>query len=225
MKRLLLALVLFTLPAMAAVDLNRELPQLALKDGRVLSRVRIVRYSEQVVMARWDGGAGTLAYANLPDPVIAAIEQAHLRPVPKPPPAAPKPPPAPAIALASDLPSGTKLDLVGRRQGSQLFLQVTVAAGGRSFPCECLLDTGASMTTVNQAQVPLPPAGHREFSTANGQVQIPYARANVTVGTVTKEVAVALAPSLRVNLLGADFFEDFVYTIDLQGATIHLVKR
>ncbi|HND61797.1 MAG TPA: retropepsin-like aspartic protease [Opitutaceae bacterium] len=225
MKRILLALALLSLPATAAVDLGAELPQVVLKDGRVLARVRIVRFSEQVVMARWEGGAGTLAYSNLPDPIVAAIEQGHLRPAPKPPPPPPVTPPAPTIALVSDLPSGAKLTLHARRQGSQLFVAVTVAAGGKSFPCECLVDTGATMTTVNQSQVQLPAVGQHEFSTANGQVQIPYARANVTVGTVQKEVAVALAPALRINLLGADFFEDFLYTIDLEGSAIHLVKR
>lgn len=225
MKGLLLALALAALPAVAGVDLGSEFSALTLKDGRVLTRVRIVRYSEQVVMARWDGGAGTLAYSNLPDSVLAAIEQGHLRPAPKPPPPPPPVPVTPAVALVSDLPSGAKLTLPARRQGSQLFVQVTVAAGGKTFPCECLVDTGATMTTLNQSQVPLPSVGQHEFSTANGQVQIPYARANVTVGTVTKEVAVALAPGLRINLLGADFFEDFLYTIDLQGSAIHLVKR
>ena len=52
MKRILLALALLSLPATAAVDLGAELPQVVLKDGRVLARVRIVRFSEQVVMAR-----------------------------------------------------------------------------------------------------------------------------------------------------------------------------
>ena len=33
------------------------------------------------------------------------------------------------------------------------------------------------------------------------------------------------APTLRVNLLGANFFEDFVYTIDLENGAMYLVKR
>ena len=221
------------LMARAEIDLDRTIPEVRLKDGRVLHQVEIVGYSEHVVMARWDDNRGTLAYQDLPAELVNAIEKGHLRPLPKPkpieplPPPAPVPPPKPArtTTLVSDLKPGTTMVLHGRRQGSQLFLRVTIEAEGHEYLCECLVDTGATYTTVAKAQVPIAPTGKHEFTTANGQVLMPFATAAVTVGEITKEISVALSPNLRVNLLGANFFEDFVYTIDLENSAIYLLKR
>jgi len=233
MKRILLVLVALAAQLPAEVDLNRALPEVTLKDGRVLREVAIVGYSEHAVMARWEGNQGTLAYADLPVWLNTAIDHGHLRPIPKP---KPPPPPPPVVAappvekphrgtLVQDLKPGSRTVLHGRRQGSQLFLRVNIEANGGNYLCECLVDTGATMTTVAKAQVPLQPTDRNEFTTANGQISMPFAKAAVTVGDITKEIGVAVAPTLRVNLLGANFFEDFVYTIDLENSAIYLVKR
>ncbi len=234
MKRLLLLLALLGPVVHAAVDLSAVVPAVALKDGRVLTQVRIVGYSEHVLVAKWDGGRGTLAYDNLPTDLAAAIEQAQLRPIPKPPPPPPELPPAPIVPAAppeppttrvENLKPGTKLTLHGRRQGSQIFLRTKVSAGGKQYVCECLVDTGATFTTIAQAQLPIEVTGRHEFTTANGQIVMPFVAADVTVGDISKEVGVALSPGLRVNLIGANFFEDFVYTIDLENSAIYLLKR
>ncbi len=235
MKRLLLVLFALAAQLPAEVDLNRALPEVTLKDGRVLREVAIVGYSEHAVMARWAGDQGTLAYADLPVWLNTAIDHGNLRPIPKP---KPQPPPAPAPVVAvppveqphrgtlvQDLKPGSRTVLHGRRQGSQLFLRVNIEANGGNYLCECLVDTGATMTTVAKAQVPLEPTGRNDFTTANGQISMPFTKAAVTVGDITKEIGVAVAPTLRVNLLGANFFEDFVYTIDLENGAMYLVKR
>ncbi|MBS0663349.1 MAG: hypothetical protein JSR48_08785 [Verrucomicrobia bacterium] len=236
MKRFSLAILFGALVARAAVDLAGDIPEITLKDGRVLKQVRIVMYAEQAVVARWEGGRGTLAYQDLPDPVLAAIEQAHLRPGAKTPPSPPPPGPIPVPArprpeatqtpmLASDLPPGAQITLLGRREGNQLYLQVVIGANGKKYPCECLVDPAETYTTVDIRQVPLMPVGHHDLVTVNGPVRIPYANAAVTAGALTKGVGVALSTNLPVNLLGANFFEGFLYTIDLDNAAIYLVKR
>lgn len=56
-------------PELAAV-----IPALHLKDGRVLAHVRIVAFADKTVMAKWDGGMGTIAYVILPDSIRALAE-------------------------------------------------------------------------------------------------------------------------------------------------------
>lgn len=71
--------------ALVAALTQTELPsfnRIELKDGRVLSNVRIVSINQGYVMARWQGGAGSIADSDLPDDVRIAlkIETAKLSP-------------------------------------------------------------------------------------------------------------------------------------------------
>jgi len=72
--------------ASAGVDLSKSIPSLALKDGRTLENVTLVSYGSKAVMAKWDGGRGTLAYELFPEDYAPAL--ASNRPVPSPTPSA-----------------------------------------------------------------------------------------------------------------------------------------
>ena len=50
----------------AAVDLNKPIAELKLKDGRALKNVQIVAFASSAVTAKWDGGRGTIAYDLFP---------------------------------------------------------------------------------------------------------------------------------------------------------------
>jgi hypothetical protein len=65
----------------ATLDLNSIIPELHLKDGRVLQNVKIVSYGTSTVMAKWDGGRGTIPYKQLPDDFQEAMK-AYMPPPP-----------------------------------------------------------------------------------------------------------------------------------------------
>lgn len=82
-KGMILAVVLTVSPAFAdpnAVNLYGVLPSVTLKDGRSLTNVKIAAFGANTVMAKWDGGMGTIAYGLLPD-AIRALAESH-RPAP-----------------------------------------------------------------------------------------------------------------------------------------------
>jgi hypothetical protein len=81
MKRIILFLA-FSVGATAAPDLRRSIAVLTLKDGRILNNVTIVSYASSAVMAKWDGGRGTIQYQQFPDDWRNELEP--MRPKPSP---------------------------------------------------------------------------------------------------------------------------------------------
>jgi predicted aspartyl protease len=120
---------------------------------------------------------------------------------------------------------GGTIVLQGRREGNHLFLPVKFKSGELVLTHECLLDTGASFTTVPKSLFQINTNESRVFETANGRVRSPVADSVVTVGDISKNVKIALFDDIGASLLGADFFEGFVYTIDLENSAIYLVAR
>lgn len=66
MTRLLFAFVVAGSFAFAAVDINKPIAELTLKDGRLLKSVEIVSFASSSVMAKWEGGRGTIPYDSFP---------------------------------------------------------------------------------------------------------------------------------------------------------------
>jgi pimeloyl-ACP methyl ester carboxylesterase len=56
-------------------NLRNPLPTVALKDGRTIHNVIIVSFGSSAVMAKWEGGRGTLGYDLLPDEIRNAALQ------------------------------------------------------------------------------------------------------------------------------------------------------
>lgn len=120
---------------------------------------------------------------------------------------------------------GGTIVLQGRREGNHLFLPVKFKSGEQALTHECLLDTGASLTTIPKSLLHIETKESRMFETANGRVRSPVADSIVTVGDISKNIKIALSADVNTSLLGANFFESFVYTIDLENSAIYLVAR
>lgn len=67
MLRCLFAWITLTMTAFAASPVDGPIASVRLKNGTTLTNVTIVSFSEHVLMARWDGGRGTINYDQLPD--------------------------------------------------------------------------------------------------------------------------------------------------------------
>lgn len=75
----LAAVYLVCLAAFAGTpDVYSVIPELHLRDGSVLQNVKFVGFGATTAMAKWDGGRGTIKYADLPEDYQRAMDQ--LRP-------------------------------------------------------------------------------------------------------------------------------------------------
>ena len=61
--------------ASADADLTHPIAELVLKDGRRLKNAMFVSYSSTGVMAKWDGGRGTIMFDDLPEPIASKAKQ------------------------------------------------------------------------------------------------------------------------------------------------------
>lgn len=68
----ILVIVAVRTTAVEAIDLTKPLAELRLKDGRLLKNVTFTSYAASAIMAKWDGGRGTIQYDVLPANVAAA---------------------------------------------------------------------------------------------------------------------------------------------------------
>lgn len=59
----------------AEIDLNKTIASLALGDGRILTNVSIVSYAPTALMAKWDGGRGTISYELFPADYTSALSK------------------------------------------------------------------------------------------------------------------------------------------------------
>lgn len=84
MKALVLCLFMLATEAVRGAPVTYD--ELTLKDGEVLHNVTIVAVGSSTVMARWDGGRGTIRIDNLPEGIVPAVRTQV------PTPAAPAPP-------------------------------------------------------------------------------------------------------------------------------------
>ena len=96
------------------IDLKSPLPTVVLKDGRTLHNLKIVSFGGATIMAKWEGGRGTIAYAALPDEVRKVAELSR--------PAAQKVP----------IPNAPKEAPAGPEAGGQKPLSLTMARRGYS---------------------------------------------------------------------------------------------
>ncbi len=96
-----LLIVLFSVAVMpcaraTGIDVKAPIPELRLTDGTVLHNVVLVSYATSAAMAKWDGGRGTIQYANMPPDLLAALRSRIPQPAPPPP-----PPPSYTLPTAS----------------------------------------------------------------------------------------------------------------------------
>jgi hypothetical protein len=111
------------LPATYGSDrASARIDELKLTNGTTLHDVEFVSFGTNTVMARWNGGKGTIAYSNLPASVLDKI--AALRPEP------PKPRPLPTIGVTEP-----KLFTSPVRVLGQVYV-ITRGAGAYKIPGE-----------------------------------------------------------------------------------------
>ncbi len=82
-KKYFILLVLagfFGAARLPAQDLPKSFAELHLTDGRVLTNVQLVGFSRSAVMAKWDGGRGTLAYTLFPESLQDGLAKAKPAP-------------------------------------------------------------------------------------------------------------------------------------------------
>ena len=79
MKTIILFIVL-AIHALGAVDLNKPISELKLKDGRTLKNVLVVGFASSAVTAKWDGGRGTIAYELFPAEYSKELESHRPKP-------------------------------------------------------------------------------------------------------------------------------------------------
>jgi hypothetical protein len=132
---LALALGLASAAFGAEVNLDRPIPELKLRDGRTLRNVAVMSYAPTAVMAKWEGGRGTLTYDVLPDGVREAAGQrrpaASAAPV-KSPPVTAKASPAPTKTVVEQVIAGT-VYITTQGAGVRRFADATVAAYPLSY--------------------------------------------------------------------------------------------
>src|SRR5687767_10031984 len=109
MKRILLVIALAASTSFAVVDISKPIAELVLKDGRTLKNVVFVSYSTSAIMARWEGGRGTISYDVLPVDVGDSVKKMRPKPTPATGPSEPRPNPTPVKAApqpTAALPTG-----------------------------------------------------------------------------------------------------------------------
>ncbi|MDP3297991.1 MAG: retropepsin-like aspartic protease [Thermodesulfovibrionia bacterium] len=115
----------------------------------------------------------------------------------------------------------------GKRKGNHLLLPVRLDIHGDEIDTELLLDTGASITTIpydlykRGNPISLTDLKKEQFQTANGIVIAYIDRFKLKTSAYTKEIEVAIINN-DVSLLGANYFEGNVYTIDLTNECIYI---
>jgi hypothetical protein len=70
-----LAIAIACVAYASEVDLNRPIPSLTLRNGKVLQDVTLVSFSATAVMAKWNGGRGTIAYDDFPSAYQKSLER------------------------------------------------------------------------------------------------------------------------------------------------------
>jgi hypothetical protein len=79
--RAALAFVFFCSAAFCGIPgVSSPLPELRLNDGTLLHSVEFISFGSTTLMARWDGGRGTIKYSDLPPDVATKTEAFHTKP-------------------------------------------------------------------------------------------------------------------------------------------------
>lgn len=117
-----------------------------------------------------------------------------------------------------------------KRAGSHLMVPVTLDIHGHRIQTELLLDTGASRTLIPTAIYtqkngkPMTSLSTREVQIVGGVTTVHIDRVGITTTAYSRETNVFISDTDR-GLLGIDFFEGTIFTVDVQNESIYLHRE
>ena len=113
------------------------------------------------------------------------------------------------------------------RDGNHLMVPTELNIHGMKIKTDMLLDTGASFTVISKQlyfkgqPIPFEKLQKQKIMTANGQIECPIDVLEVSTTAFRRKVNVAIIND-SVPLLGANYFVDNVFTVDLENQCIYI---
>lgn len=120
--------------------------------------------------------------------------------------------------------------ITGKRRGNHLIVRVSLNIHGKEIETEMMLDTGASVTTIpfglykKGNAKPLSELKREKFETAKGIIQSYIDEVQVSTSAYSKTITVAIS-NYDTALLGANYFEGNVFTVDVDNECIYVHPR
>lgn len=117
-----------------------------------------------------------------------------------------------------------------KKEGLHLVVPVTLDIHGKSVQIDMILDTGASVTIVPMklylkgTPKPLSQLRRQEFQTAERTIQCYIDEVQVSTSAYSKTSIIAIS-DYDTPLLGANYFEGIVFTVDVENECIYVYPR
>ena len=114
-----------------------------------------------------------------------------------------------------------------KRTGSHLAVPVTLDIHGELVETELVLDTGASITVVPRSVYvrgnakPIETLPRRRLLTVGGPVTAYIDQIGISTSAYSKETVIAISDT-DARLLGANYFEGSVFTVDLDRESVYI---
>lgn len=135
--------------------------------------------------------------------------------------------------VSTNLKRGLTTDLqiiVCKRRGNHLYVPCKLIINNKSVRTDLMLDTGASYTVIGKScyrQISnrnLSILKKRVFNTANGTITMAMDDIVVETAAYSVPLKVSISSDENVALLGADYFNTKLFTVDIQGERIYIHK-
>lgn len=179
MRRLLQLVCLFAAASAFAASPHDRIPLIKLEDGRELRNFEIVSFGTNVVMAKWEGGRGTVRFTELPKELRESLDRYRSKPTEYRPLAVPKATAAgPAATPEGATPKEQPLPVAGADPNVTILAGEAFISGGTSagvqvkftgltiaaLPLQAALDAFNTRTTPS-----LPPPLAKTVTNSEGQ--------------------------------------------------------
>ena len=117
-----------------------------------------------------------------------------------------------------------------KRAGDHLLVPVSLDIHGRSIQVEMVLDTGASITIVPYQEYqkgnakPFSKLSRKKFETAKGTIYCYIDEVKVSTSAYSKTSLIGIS-NYDTPLLGVNYFQDNVFTVDVENECIYVHPR
>jgi hypothetical protein len=116
------------------------------------------------------------------------------------------------------------------REGNHLMVPTELNIHGTKIKTDMLLDTGASVTVISKQlyskgqTIPFKKLQKQKIMTANGQIECSIDVLEVSTTAFKRNVNVAIVND-GIPLLGANYFVDTLFTVDLENQCVYIHPR